>query len=268
MPYRTSYFLLSVLLLGIATGIGLTSSAENQKTNLLIIAPHPDDAVLCCAGLIQQSVRQGKTVRVVNVTDGDGYQEAAASLSRKPTSAATTTDMLRLGRIRRKEEIKALRVLGIPKTQITFLGYPDGLLEEVYGNETDTPLANPFTRRTHTPAGMPFTKTAVISDLRSILIKQKPQLIYVTGMNDTALDHQITYRLVMDAINKVGFTGKLLTYTIHTKPDDLAPSPTTTVQLTRHELLIKGRAIKTYQTQMVPDDDYIMSFAQGAEAFY
>lgn len=269
MPYRTSHLLLSVLLLGLSTGVYLDTSAGDPATDILIIAPHPDDAVLCCAGLIQQSISHGKTVRVVNITDGDGYQEAAASLSRKPTSATTPTDMLRLGKTRRKEEIQALSHLGIPKTQIVFLGYPDGLLEEVYGSESDTPLTNPFTLRTHTRSGKPFTKEAVISDLIYILAKQKPKHIYVTGMLDTALDHQITYRLVMDAINDAGFIGTLLTYIIHAEPSDIATHPpAATTNLTQGELLIKSRAIRTYKTQMLPDGEYLSSFARDRELFY
>ncbi|MBI5019589.1 PIG-L family deacetylase [Candidatus Gottesmanbacteria bacterium] len=269
MPYRASFLLLSVLLLGITTGVYLIANADNPATDVLIIAPHPDDAVLCCAGLIQQSVTQGKTVRVVNITDGDSYREAAAALSGKPASATTPADMLRLGRIRRKEEIQALGLLGIPKKNVLFLGYPDGFLEEVYRNESNTPLTNPFTQKTRATSNKPLTKSGMTTDLTDIFASHNPRHIYITGMRDTALDHQITYRMIMDAINEMGYTGTLLTYIIHAEPSDTGIyPPTATTNLTRGELLIKNRAIRKYKTQMVPDETYLSSFARDTEVFY
>lgn len=269
MPYSSVYFFITMVLLGVSIAIYRPMGADNPRTDVLIIAPHPDDAVLCCAGLIQQSLKRGDSVRIINITDGDGYQEAAAALTRKPTSTATPTDMLRLGRIRRKEEITALGLLGISKKNIHFLGYPDGLLEEVYNNAAANPFTNPFTRRAHTPAGNPFTKAAIAEEIAATLARHTPRHVYVTGMQDTALDHQIAYRLVMDGINKMGFTGTLRTYIIHTEPDAiLSTAPAEAVNLTQGELLIKRRAIGKYKTQMIPDGDYLMSFARDTERFY
>ena len=44
-------------------------------TRLLVIAPHPDDEVLGAGGLMQRVHAGGGTVRVVYLTDGDGYPE-------------------------------------------------------------------------------------------------------------------------------------------------------------------------------------------------
>ena len=57
-------------------------------TRLLVFAPHPDDEILGCAGLMQRLVREGLAVHVVVVTDGAAggiaairEQECAAGLA-------------------------------------------------------------------------------------------------------------------------------------------------------------------------------------------
>jgi len=67
---------------------------------LLIVAPHPDDEVLGCGGLIAEAVRRGALVRVVFLTSGDGYPAAATLLCR---STPTADDFLELGRLRMQE---------------------------------------------------------------------------------------------------------------------------------------------------------------------
>src|SRR5262245_61404722 len=47
----------------------------SNGTRLLVIAPHPDDEVLGAGGLMQQVHNAGGRVRVVYLTDGDGYPE-------------------------------------------------------------------------------------------------------------------------------------------------------------------------------------------------
>src|SRR2546430_15135064 len=42
----------------------------DAQTSLLVVAPHPDDETLCCAGVIQRVVRAGGRASVVWVTSG------------------------------------------------------------------------------------------------------------------------------------------------------------------------------------------------------
>src|SRR5262245_15878805 len=44
-------------------------------TRLLLVAPHPDDETLGAGGLIQRVQATGGVVKVVYLTDGDGYPE-------------------------------------------------------------------------------------------------------------------------------------------------------------------------------------------------
>lgn len=40
------------------------------RERILIIAPHPDDEVLGCSGLIQRSLKEGKAIDVVILSGG------------------------------------------------------------------------------------------------------------------------------------------------------------------------------------------------------
>ena len=44
------------------------------STSLLVVAPHPDDELLCCAGVIQRVVQSGGRVSIVWVTSGDASE--------------------------------------------------------------------------------------------------------------------------------------------------------------------------------------------------
>src|SRR5436309_73025 len=53
--------------------------ANSPATRLLVVAPHPDDEVLAAGGLIHHVVSIGGQVRVVYLTDGDGFPEGVAA---------------------------------------------------------------------------------------------------------------------------------------------------------------------------------------------
>src|SRR2546423_2998968 len=46
----------------------------DAQTSLLVVAPHPDDETLCCAGVIQRVVRAGGRASVVWITSGDASE--------------------------------------------------------------------------------------------------------------------------------------------------------------------------------------------------
>jgi LmbE family N-acetylglucosaminyl deacetylase len=133
-----------------------------EQANILVIAPHPDDAEFGAGGTVAGWTREGKQVVFVVCTAGD-----------KGTS---DRDMApeRLAGIREKEQREAARVLGV--REVVFLGYPDQGLE-------DTPeFRKQIVRllRTYRPG------TVVTSD---------PYRRYISHR-----DHRITGQVVLDAV--------------------------------------------------------------------
>src|SRR5580692_12983002 len=48
--------------------------APGAQERILVIAPHPDDESLCCAGILQRARANGAATAVVWITAGDGFE--------------------------------------------------------------------------------------------------------------------------------------------------------------------------------------------------
>lgn len=83
-----------------------------MKKNILILAPHPDDEVLGCGGLIQKKSQQGHPVYVLVATRG----------SAKRYSEERVANV-------RKEALQAHAILGV--TETIFLDFPAPDLDQV-----------------------------------------------------------------------------------------------------------------------------------------
>ena len=87
---------------------------------VLVIAPHPDDETLGPGILLSRLAKKGAQVRVVVMTNGDGFTDALAISYHelKPRRE----DYLKFGYTRQKETLAAMGLLGIPESDVTFLG--------------------------------------------------------------------------------------------------------------------------------------------------
>ena len=82
---------------------------------VVIVAPHPDDEVLACGGLLQQLAERGMPVTVIAVTDGEASHPGSSTWTRA-----------RLLDVRPDETMAALAVLGLDEVPVTRLHLPDG----------------------------------------------------------------------------------------------------------------------------------------------
>lgn len=90
------------------------SGAPLRGQRLVVVAPHPDDEVLCAGGLMRWTAQRGRSVCIIAVTDGE------ASHAR---SSRIAPDGLR--RRRAGERAEALARLGVPQAAVVRLGMPD-----------------------------------------------------------------------------------------------------------------------------------------------
>ena len=81
----------------------------------LIVAPHPDDETIGCAGLILRLLRGGARVDILVVTDGAASHQNSAS---HPPH--------RLAAVRARETRAACARLGVTAGRLRMLGLPDG----------------------------------------------------------------------------------------------------------------------------------------------
>ncbi len=94
-----------------------------EKT--VIIAPHPDDEVIGCAGLIQALVDRGMPPHVIILTGGEGAHRGCCDTSDEEIIAA-----------RHQLTLRAAATLGLPESHIHCLHYPDGAVALEH-SETD-----------------------------------------------------------------------------------------------------------------------------------
>lgn len=90
---------------------------EMRNRTVLVFTPHPDDDTFCCAGTLSLLAAHGNRVHIVIYTNDD-----KGSYDLDMTSE-------RLARIRQAEEQEACRIIGIPKENIHWLQFHDGMLE-------------------------------------------------------------------------------------------------------------------------------------------
>ncbi|MDP2019094.1 PIG-L deacetylase family protein [Hydrogenophaga sp.] len=89
------------------------------RARLVIVAPHPDDEILACGGLIATHVTQGGRVLIVAVTDGEASHNDSPSFNRED-----------LAYIRRHERWLGLRHLGLSQPMVLALALEDGNVQQ------------------------------------------------------------------------------------------------------------------------------------------
>src|SRR5438067_13576527 len=94
------------------------------RPRVIVFAPHPDDETIGVGGLIARLSRAGAPLRVVFMTNGDGYERAVEQdLDVEHPSDA---DYLTFGAVRQREATAALAHPGVSPRQIRLLGFPAG----------------------------------------------------------------------------------------------------------------------------------------------
>jgi LmbE family N-acetylglucosaminyl deacetylase len=266
---------------------------------VLVVAPHPDDETLGCAGLIQEAVARGAEVHVALMTNGDASELAVIFGEREfPASPRAFID---LGRRRQRESVRALEALGVPSNRIHFLGYPNNGLTALwrpehwpYSQLYEAPRTrvsfSPY-KRSLTPHA-PYCGQQVLSDLTSLLLQVRPNYVFVTHPDDIHPDHWATSCFVQYALATVAVRGSewarattVYGYLIHfpryplparfsTKLPLLPPSALigdgaawTRLPLSPEVALRKRKAIGDYRTQDPSFDRLLLRFARANETF-
>jgi len=218
-----------------ATLIALSSSFAQTKSagfeSIVVFAPHPDDEVIGCAGIMMQALARGARVKVVVVTSGDGFDAAAAGVTHKRIDEVGPDDFLALSRLRQTESRSALEILGGKAEDLIVLGYPDGDLGNLYDNTDDKVITQQFTKKNetysliqndyHTSAHgkpAPYKHSSALGDMVELLTTLHPTEIYVTDEADGHIDHRAAFWFLRDAAKQAGYKGAFYTYLVHGLP--------------------------------------------------
>jgi LmbE family N-acetylglucosaminyl deacetylase len=192
---------------------------------VLVFSPHPDDETVAVGGLIHRLVHRRVPVRVVFLTNGDGYPRAVEQgfdLDR-PTDA----DYVAFGELRQREALAATRALGLRRRDVSFLGFPDGGLAELWRAHWSRPYTSPYTKENSPPYPDTVSPDAGYDgrDLTSVLGRLlrdfRPTVVVMPHPYDRHLDHAHTSYFVTEAVSGLQAQGvlpadlRVLTYLVH-----------------------------------------------------
>lgn len=263
---------------------------------VLVLAPHCDDESLAAAGLMLSALRQGKEVRVVIATNGDGYLFATAQEFRR--LYPRNRDFIHMGKIRQQESLSALKVLGVPMEDVTFLSYPDRGLPALWNQHwsSERPYRSPYHGTSRSPYPITYNPRSVfagedlLSDLRTILKEYKPDLIVCPDPEDMHPDHWalgVFSQLAVASIERglPDYRPAVYAYLIHRpgfpspkgyRPEDHLLPPGTLFDGSQRwyrldvgweDAAQKWEAIRSYHTQMPSLKGLLESFVRGNELF-
>jgi len=172
------------------------TALPGRGERVLVFAPHPDDELMGCGGLIQEAMARGAEVHVALMTNGDGAELALIFGERELPLKGEA--FIALGRARQEESLAALSAIGLPADHVHFLGYPNNGLAALWRAQhwlRSQPFRSPYTRAASSPYERCFTRGAVycgeqlLSDVIALLRELKPSAVYVTHPQDLHPDH-------------------------------------------------------------------------------
>jgi len=152
-----------------------------MRKKIVVFAPHPDDETLGCGGTIAKKIDSGYEVFIVFLTDGRYALKEVGVVSERCCP-------LKMKDLRKRDALKASKVLGLPEENLFFLEIEDKTLQK-------------------------HRKYAENKIVR-ILMDVNPTEIYLPQKMEYNLDHQMTNLIVREALKNSGLNPIEYQYTI------------------------------------------------------
>lgn len=254
-----------------------------MRKKVLIFAPHQDDEILSCAGLIHSLIKSNADLYIVFATNGDFYGRESAS-------------------IRLLESISALKELKISNDNIIVLGFADTGMEynssflwRLYHLPENVILKSFVSDATYHPLGnleysmkkfgihFPYTKNAFSTIIECLIQDITPNFIFTSSRLDAHGDHAALCMFVEEAINKLKVNLPIYQYIIHSGDDKKWPDRKSInftkpgnvteelwkkrIRLSINNSVKKKQLIQLFTSQLSPSG-YLLSFAKDEEIFF
>jgi LmbE family N-acetylglucosaminyl deacetylase len=260
----------------------------DAQTSLLVVAPHPDDETLCCAGVIRRVIEAGGRASIVWITSGDASELdlllIEKSLLMRPARARDLA-------LRRMAEARAAAAaLGVPAARQLFLGYPDRGVRALLGEQYHAAYTSRFTGAAAVPypaalfPGHPYTGESLERDFAQVLERVRPTLVLAPSLRDEHPDHSATGLLTQRVIARSAATPAVRYWIVHGGEGwpsprglypglPLSPAPRdpdaawSAFNLTPAEEDSKLAALRCYGTQMQVLAPFLLAFVRTNELF-
>ena len=264
----------------------------NKNDRILILAPHPDDEIIACAGVIQRAKSLQLPIQVIYLTYGDN-DELAFLVARKHLVVMPQA-VKNMGLLRHNEGIKASEFLGVTTKNIIFLGYPDfDTMDIWYRRWLDRPPAKSMlTRSSSVPytnalrPGAKYKGEEILRDLQTCIENFRPTKIFVSHPGDHNGDHMSLYLFTQVALWNLEkeLQPQLYPYLVHFvdwpahrgyyPKENITPPALFRNQiswqsfaLTPEEIEKKLAALKIYNEEYSSSGSYLATFIKSNELF-
>lgn len=265
-----------------------TLPAFDAATRLLVVAPHPDDETLCCAGVMQRVRAAGGQVSVLWLTSGDASHLTLLLIGHTLFGNAATARALGIRRM--AEARAATALLGVAPAGQVFLGYPDrGLLPlidafrtQIYTSATTGAAQVPYSDAL--APGHPYTGDSLQHDFAAAVRRLAPTLILAPSPLDAHPDHRAAGLLTAGLSSRLGIVTPVRYWIVHggegwpsprglnpgiplspaPRAAALAPVPFT---LTPAEEDRKLAAVQAHVTQLQVLGPFLLAFVRTTELF-
>lgn len=265
-----------------------------KDERILILAPHPDDETIACAGIIQEALSKGAKIKIAYLTNGEHNEFAFIVYEKRIT--LKTNEFIHLGQVRRSEAVKAMQLLGVDKKELIFLGYPDFGTFSIFNRywQVNRPFRSLLTRISSVPYedsfsfGAPYSGENILKDLKKVILDYRPDKIFVSHPADVNVDHKSLYLFLQVALADLRDVipyPKVYPYLVHRSgwplprhyhpelnlnpPESFSDSQIKWLRfdLSPEQLSKKYKAILCYRSQTESSAFYLLAFARKNELF-
>lgn len=200
-----------------------------STSNILILAPHPDDAEIAAYGLYAS---YPENTFIATITAGD-----AGSMRYDELYSDSTTHYIKKGKVRVWNSITVPQLGGIAPENAINLGYFDASLK-MMNNDTSTFGTSRYlksndinlfrsTNCSHLPDSIQAESTwrSLVNDLKFLILTKKPGIIVSTyPALDTHFDHKFTTIALIQAMKELNYKNcELWLYTNHYPITEMYP---------------------------------------------
>jgi LmbE family N-acetylglucosaminyl deacetylase len=256
------------------------------KDVVLVASPHPDDAELCCSGVMQRALSSGARVAIVWITNGDSFLIDAIRVEHRLRPHAA--GMLALGAKRMKEAQAGAEAIGIAAENRFFLGYPDRGVQRLLLDHYYFTFHSRYTGASSVPydgtleRGAEYRGENLVRNFNAVLDKLQPTYVLAPSPHDLHADHEGVGDLVIRLMGERGQLDRVRYWIVHggsgwprtmpagaafDPPPIAATLPWRSFELTPDEVKKKREAISRHRSQMEIMRPFLMAFVRPNELF-
>jgi LmbE family N-acetylglucosaminyl deacetylase len=189
----------------------LDFAVDRLPKSILMFCAHEDDDT-AHPEIIRAAVENKIPLHIVYFTSGD-----AGACDRYYMHSCDAERAMDFGEVRMNEARASLKHLGVAEENISFLGLPDGGMEQIWARhlKSDKPYLSVLLASEHSPyrnsavPNLPYARDAVLAATKEFIVKYKPALIITGHPDERHVDHRTNNWIVVKAMQELLRQGAL-----------------------------------------------------------